>query len=399
MRTRACYLAIGVDLRGRARGAGDLVAGDRGRQVLAGRPQRPAPPRRRGRPGLLRRRADRLPRSDRGRLPPSVGADLHRPPDPQLACATSPTKTANASPPTSSPIYRAVNAEAAGRRSRPSTTKWGKQVPDDRRLLAGALGVHHPVPLAARRPAPRRLHHQQHREPQPPDPQEHQDPRPLPRRTSRHQTHLPRHPAIRTQMATRPTTGPAPSEASKSTSQTDCPTEHDNSRPGLTHRSSDTLGARPRRPLHLGRGRPPTPSPASRGREGVLPFGQPSRAGQLATHHSQIGDLGCTRPPLCEALRVTGTEAVLGRPRAHDLLPRPGIDPVALALARVVSDRLTPRAPHFDPGADELALAVLDLPAARENSPSSSGPMCSSRPSRCSPPPMLPRQPIADRGA
>ena len=47
--------------RGRARGARHLVAGDRGRQVLAGRPERPAPPRRRGRPGLLRGRAHRVP--------------------------------------------------------------------------------------------------------------------------------------------------------------------------------------------------------------------------------------------------------------------------------------------------------------------------------------------------
>ncbi len=64
--------------RGRARGARHLVARDRGRQVLAGRPERPAPPRCRGRPGLLRGRAHRLPRRDRSRVPPSVGSDLHR---------------------------------------------------------------------------------------------------------------------------------------------------------------------------------------------------------------------------------------------------------------------------------------------------------------------------------
>lgn len=65
----------GGDLRRRARGSGHLVAGDRGRQVLAGRPQRSAPPRRPGCLDRLRRRAHRLPRGDRGDLP----ADLHRP--------------------------------------------------------------------------------------------------------------------------------------------------------------------------------------------------------------------------------------------------------------------------------------------------------------------------------
>jgi hypothetical protein len=77
----------------------------------------------------------------------------------------------------------------------------GREVPDDRAVLARPVGIHRPVPVAARRSAPRGLHHQQHREPQPPDPQEHQDPRPLPRRTGRHQTHLPRDSARRAQVA------------------------------------------------------------------------------------------------------------------------------------------------------------------------------------------------------
>src|SRR5215217_3917074 len=69
-----------------------------------------------------------------------------------------------------------------------------RALPDDRRELAPALALHHPVPRAPRRPATDRLHHQQHREPQPPDPQSDQDPRTLPRRTSRHEAHLPRNP-------------------------------------------------------------------------------------------------------------------------------------------------------------------------------------------------------------
>ena len=64
----------------------------------------------------------------------------------------------------------------------------------------------------------------------------------------------------------------------------------------------------------------------------------------------QIRDLGCARRPAGERLELAGAEAVLGRPGAHDLLPRRGVDPVALALARVVRDRLTPRAPHLDAG-------------------------------------------------
>src|SRR5215218_10725997 len=70
----------------------------------------------------------------------------------------------------------------------------GRALPDDRRELAPALALHHPVPRAPRRPAPDRLHHQQHREPQPPDPQSDQDPRALPRRASRHEADLPRNP-------------------------------------------------------------------------------------------------------------------------------------------------------------------------------------------------------------
>ena len=84
--------------------------------------------------------------------------------------------------------------------------------------------------------------------------------------------------------------------------------------------------------------------------ERVLLLGQPGRAGQLAAHQPQIRDLGCVRRPAGKRLELAGAEAVLGRPGAHDLLPRRGVDPVALALTRVVRDRLTPRAPHLDAG-------------------------------------------------
>jgi len=63
---------------GRARAAGPVVAGHRGRQVLAGRAQRPASPRRLRRADRLRRRPRRLPGGDRRCLPRNVGSDVHR---------------------------------------------------------------------------------------------------------------------------------------------------------------------------------------------------------------------------------------------------------------------------------------------------------------------------------
>ena len=84
VRTRACYLAVGVNLDGERELLGPLVAGDRGREVLAGRPQRPAPPRRQRRADLLRGRADRVPRGDRRGVPRDMGADVHRAHDPLL---------------------------------------------------------------------------------------------------------------------------------------------------------------------------------------------------------------------------------------------------------------------------------------------------------------------------
>ena len=96
---------------------------------------------------------------------------------------------------------------------------------------------------------------------------------------------------------------------------------------------------------------------------------------------------------------MAGAEAVLGRPGAHDLPPRGGVDPAALALAGVVSDRLTPRAAHLDAG-DEFALALLDLPAARGELPQLSGAICSNLGHPVAHgPPVHPRKALADRGA
>ena len=103
--------------------------------------------------------------------------------------------------------------------------------------------------------------------------------------------------------------------------------------------------------------------------ERVLLLGQPGRAGQLAAHPPRIRDLGRPRRPARQRLELAGAEAVLGRPGAHDLLPRRGVDPVALASARVMRDRLTPAIADLDAGRHELALALLDLPATRGELP------------------------------
>jgi putative transposase len=142
------------------------------------------------------------------------------------------------------PVYRAVNAEAAEQALQIFDEQWGDKYPMIAESWARALGEHHPVPGAARRPQTSRLHHQQHREPQPPDPQEHQDPRPFPRRTGRHQAHLPRHPTLRTQMAEglpldRSPQGPQDPLRRPTPRLTTTPC-----RLGLTHRRSDTLGQR-----------------------------------------------------------------------------------------------------------------------------------------------------------
>ena len=82
---RACYLALGRHRRGRARRARDVVPGDRGRQVLDAGAHRAQAARRPRHPDLLRRRAEGLPRGDRGDLPEDDRADVHRAPDPPSA--------------------------------------------------------------------------------------------------------------------------------------------------------------------------------------------------------------------------------------------------------------------------------------------------------------------------
>jgi hypothetical protein len=127
-----------------------------------------------------------------------------------------------------------------------------------------------------------------------------------------------------------------------------------------------SLDRRRRCPLHMGGG--PRHHDVAPG-ERVLPLGEPARSNQLTAHPPRIGDLG--RPGRSEHQRgeLGGAESVLGRPGAHHVAPRGGVDPVPLAPARVVSDRLTPAIRHLHARGDELAFALLDLTTTRGELP------------------------------
>jgi hypothetical protein len=143
--------------RRRARGLGDLVAGNRGREVLADRPQRPASPGRRGRPHRLRRRPEGLSRSHRSRVPPGVGADLHRARHPRLVALRQLPRPQEGRRRAAADLHR--RQRRRGRhRARALPSRVGRRLPDDRRRLAARLDQHHPVPVVARRPASRGLH-------------------------------------------------------------------------------------------------------------------------------------------------------------------------------------------------------------------------------------------------
>ena len=200
VRNFACYLAIGVNLEGDRDVLGMWFLENRGRQVLAAGALRAQPARRLRRARLLRRRADRLPRRDRGCLPSDLGANMRGAPDPLVIAV------------------RALQRQEEGRlrpaqdlhggRPRPRRVRarsvrrdLGSQVSDDLRLVDRALGAHRAVPLIPARRPPSGLHHKHDRGAQPPNPEDHQDSRQLPGRGLRPQTALPRHHPRAAQMA------------------------------------------------------------------------------------------------------------------------------------------------------------------------------------------------------
>ena len=134
------------------------------------------------------------------------------------------------------PIYRAVNVEAAEDALKAFDVKWGEKYP----MIAQSWQERwqHITPFLAFPPTyESRLHHQQHREPQPANQKGDQDQRTLPRRAIRHQAHLPRDPTSRGKVATSiqldsSTTRPQDPLRRPTTRLTTLP---------ATHRSPDTL--------------------------------------------------------------------------------------------------------------------------------------------------------------
>jgi hypothetical protein len=141
--------------RRRARRARDLVPAHRGRQVLATGPHRPQAARRSGRARGLCRRPDRLPRRDRGRLPPDLPASSIRSARAFASCLTATSApsppTSSASTPRSTRTPPPTSSSASPRSGTPAT--------DDQPQLARALGTHRAVPGLPARRSPRRLHH------------------------------------------------------------------------------------------------------------------------------------------------------------------------------------------------------------------------------------------------
>ncbi len=76
----------------------------------------------------------------------------------------------------------------------------GRALPDGRPGLARPVGARHTVPIATRRSTPPGLHDKRYRGTEPPSPQSDQDPRTLPRRASSNKAHLPRANASRDEM-------------------------------------------------------------------------------------------------------------------------------------------------------------------------------------------------------
>jgi hypothetical protein len=86
VRNKAVYVTLAPQQRRREGGAGAVDRANRGCKVLAQGDERDQDPRRRRRPDRGSRRAQGLSRGDRRGVPADRSANLHHPPDPQLAC-------------------------------------------------------------------------------------------------------------------------------------------------------------------------------------------------------------------------------------------------------------------------------------------------------------------------
>ena len=126
----------------------------------------------------------------------------------------------------------------------------------------------------------------------------------------------------------------------------------------------------------------------------------PAAPASSRAHPPRIRSLARRGRPARERRELALAEAVLGRPCAHHVPPRRGLDAVPLSRARVVRDRLAPAIADLDARRRQLALALLDLPTAR-------GELAQHRRSDlldlghpvAHRPPAHPRQPLPHRGA
>ena len=124
------------------------------------------------------------------------------------------------------PIYTAIDADAALLALEAFEEKWGAQLPVIGQAWRDRLGVRDPVHGLRTRSPPRDLHHERDRGAQPAAPQSDQDQGQLPDRGRRPEADLPRDPERRAAMDHGPAAGRKRCSRSKSTSETDCPTNH-----------------------------------------------------------------------------------------------------------------------------------------------------------------------------
>ena len=154
----ACYLALAITIDGQREVLGMWFQETEGAkfwmQVLADLETARRP----GHPDLLRGRAPRLPRGDRGCLPPDRGADVHRASDPTQPEVRAPPQVRQGGQGPTSRSTPPVDADAAQAALEALRSEVGPAAPGGQGL-AERLGARHPVHgLPAGRP-PGDLHH------------------------------------------------------------------------------------------------------------------------------------------------------------------------------------------------------------------------------------------------
>ena len=154
---KACYLALGVAMDGQREVLGMWFQATEGAkfwmQVLNDLKQRGIP----GHPHLLRRRPQRVPRSDRGRVPPDHGPDVHRAPHPRQPEVRSPARLRRRGQRSQADLHRGQRRRRRGG-ARGVRGEMGREGAGNRAGVARQLGVRDPVPGVPARGPPRDLH-------------------------------------------------------------------------------------------------------------------------------------------------------------------------------------------------------------------------------------------------